>query len=57
MQNDILGNPIPPEPKPPYNGICPNCGGIIKTDVAVGWLCHDCDSAYDDELSELGNNS
>jgi len=56
MQFDILGNPIS-KPKPPHNGICPNCGGIIKPDVVVGWLCHDCESEFDDEeLTHFGND-
>jgi len=51
VKNDILGNPIPPPPKPPYNGICPDCGGIIKSDVVAGWMFYDCDREFDENES------
>lgn len=52
MPNDINGERIPPiQPqKPPYNGICPDCGGILAPS-AVGWTCI-CDSCGSDFSSD-----
>lgn len=46
MKKSFAEKPEEHKKEPPYNGICPSCGGEIAENVLGVWKCKKCDTKY-----------